>query len=107
MLSYATAQVPETDKRYVRVGTLQTKINAYGSERAYNEIYYEGLQWPADYLYTDNSVIERQHFGCQDFTDAQHQHWDYYCVQFSQAMARVSTYPVVHKQISKFDLPAV
>ncbi|HTY37223.1 MAG TPA: fibronectin, partial [Bacteroidota bacterium] len=107
LCSLASAQVAETDKRYVRVGTLQTKFNAYGSERAYNEVYYEGLQWPADYLYTDNQVIERQQFGCQDFTDAQGKHWDSYCVQFSQAQARVTTYPVVHKQISKFDLPFV
>ena len=107
MLSFAAAQVPETQKRYVRVGTLQSKFTAYGSERAYNDVFYEGLMYPADYQYTDNAVIERQHIGCADFTDSKGQHWDNYCVLFSQGMAKISVFPMVHKQVSKFDLPFV
>ena len=48
--SSLTAQVPETQKRYVRVGTLQSRFTAYGSERAWNDVYYEGMMWPADYI---------------------------------------------------------
>ena len=38
------AQVGESEKSYIRVGELQTHISAYGSERAWNEVYYEGLK---------------------------------------------------------------
>ena len=54
-----SAQVDETLKRYVKVGSLQSHFSAYGSERAWNNTYYEGLIWPANYLYQDNSVIKR------------------------------------------------
>lgn len=101
------AQVAETQKRYVRVGTLQSRFTAYGSERAWNDIYYEGLTWPADYNYTDNSVIERQWIGCQTFTDSKSQIWENYCVAFTQAFAGTSVFPMVHKQSAKVDLPLV
>jgi hypothetical protein len=101
------AQVPETQKRYVRVGTLQSRFTAYGSERAWNDIYYEGLTWPSDYNYTDNSVIERQWIGCQNFTDPRSQTWENYCVAFTQAFAGISVFPMVHKQTAKVDLPLV
>lgn len=101
------AQVPETQKRYVRVGTLQSRFSAYGSERAWNDVYYEGLQWPADYNYSDNSVIERQWIGCQTFNDAEGHAWENYCVAFTQAYAGSSLFPMVHKQTAKVDLPLV
>jgi hypothetical protein len=101
----SSAQVPETQKRYVRVGTLQSRFTAYGSERAWNDVYYEGLTWPSDYNYTDNSVIERQWIGCQDFTDSKSQTWENYCVAFTQAFAGTSVFPMVHKQTVKVDLP--
>ncbi len=103
----SSAQVPETQKRYVRIGTLQSRFTAYGSERAWNDVYYEGLNWPADYSYTDNAVIERQWIGCQDFTDSKSQVWENYCVAFIQAAAGSSVFPMVHKQTAKFDLPMV
>jgi hypothetical protein len=107
MLTLASAQVPETQKRYVRVGTLQSRFTAYGSERAWNDVYYEGMVYPADYQYTDNSVIERQWIGSQDFTDSKGQHWESYCVPFVQAYAGSALFPMVHKQSSKIDLPTV
>jgi hypothetical protein len=102
-----SAQVPETQKRYVRIGSLQSRFTAFGAERAWNDIYYEGLSWPADYSYTDNAVIERQWIGCQDFTDARSQTWENYCVAFTQAMAGTAVFPMLHKQTAKFDLPGV
>ena len=105
--SSLTAQVPETQKRYVRVGTLQSRFTAYGAERAWNDVYYEGLTWPSDYNYQDNSVIERQWIGCQDFTDSKSQHWENYCVAFIQAFAGISLFPMQHKQTAKIDLPTV
>jgi hypothetical protein len=105
--SLLTAQVPETQKRYVRVGTLQSRFTAYGSERAWNDVYYEGLMWPADYNLSDNAVIERTWIGCADFTDSKAQHWENYCVGFVQANAGLSIFPMMHKQTAKIDLPTV
>ncbi len=101
----SSAQVPESQKRYVRIGTLQSRFTAYGSERAWNDVYYEGLMWPADYNYTDNSVIERQWIGCQDFIDGKAQTWENYCVPYTAAMAGIAVFPMVNKQTAKIDLP--
>ncbi len=101
----SSAQVPETQKRYVRIGTLQSRFSAYGAERAWNDVYYEGLQWPADYNYSDNAVIERQWIGCQNFTDVRAQTWENFCVAFTQAYAGTSVFPMMHKQTAKIDLP--
>jgi hypothetical protein len=103
----SSGQVAETQKRYVRVGSLQSRFTAYGSERAWNDVYYEGLTWPSDYNYTDNQVIERQWIGCQDFVDSKSQTWEAYCVSFTQAFAGLSVFPMVHKQTAKFDLPTL
>ena len=46
-------------RKYIRVGRLQHYVDAYGSERAYNGSYYEGMIWPADYDRQDNFVIRR------------------------------------------------
>ncbi len=103
----AASQVSESLKKYVRIGTLQTRFTAYGAERAWNDIYYEGLIWPADYANQDNAVIERQWIGCQDLTDAKGQVWSNYGVSFTQAYAGASLFPVEHRQTAKFDLPVV
>ncbi len=102
-----SAQVPETQKRYIAVGSLQSRFTAYGSERAWNDVYYEGLTWPSDYANQDNSVIERQWIGCQNFTDSKSQQWENYCISFTQAYAGSSLFPMEHKQTAKFDLPTV
>ena len=51
LLSVAFSQVAETETRYVKISSLQSHFSAYGSERAWNNSYYEGLRWPADYPY--------------------------------------------------------
>jgi len=101
------SQVPETQKRYVRVGSLQSRFTAYGAERAWNDVYYEGLIWPADYQYQDNAVIERQWIGCQDFTDSKGQRWENYGIYFAQVYAGSALFPMANKQTAKFDLPTV
>lgn len=106
-ITSSPAQVAEGLKRYVRVGSLQSRFTAYGSERAWNDVYYEGLTWPSDYSYQDNAVIERQWIACQDFTDAKGQHWTDYGVYFAMAYAGVSLFPMENKQTAKFDLPTV
>src|SRR4030042_6225552 len=103
----SSAQVSETLKRFVQIGTLQSRFTAYGSERAWNDVYYEGLTWPSDYNYTDNAVIERQWIGCQDFTDSKSQTWEDYCVALPQAFDGTSVFPMMHKQTAKVDIPQV
>ena len=106
-LGTLSAQVPESQKRYVRVGSLQSRFTAYGSERAWNDVYYEGLMWPADYSYSDNAVIERQWIGCQDFNDSKGQHWTEFGVYFAMAYAGNSLFPMENKETAKIDLPTV
>ncbi len=102
-----SAQVSETQTRYIRVGTLQSKFTAIGSERAWNNVYYEGLTWPSDYLYQDNAVIERTFIGCKDFTDADGLQWDFYNHNISTAYAGEVLFPMVLKETAKFPNPVV
>ncbi len=96
-------QVQGTEKRYVRIGPLQSHFSAYGSERAWNNTYYEGLKWPADYPYQDNSVIKRFWVGLDDFTDEQDEHWEKYGLYFAADYVGQSLFPVELKQTAKFE----
>jgi len=110
LLTFCTivfSQVSESEKRYVKVGELQSHFTAYGSERAYNNIYYEGLQWPASYMRTDNSVIKRYWIALQNFTDAKGDYWDVWGSYVSMDYARNSLFPVKMKQTAKFEIPAI
>lgn len=107
MTNLCHAQVSPTETRYIRVGTLQSKYTAIGAERAWNNIYYEGMIWPADYPYQDNAVIERTYIGCTNFTDSSGHHWDYYNILFAQAYAGVTVFPMVMKETAKFKSPDV
>jgi hypothetical protein len=102
-----SAQISETQTRYIRVGSLQSKFTAIGAERAWNNVYYEGLTWPSDYLFQDNAVIERTFIGCQNFTDSKGQHWDNYCNYLSTAFAGVTIFPMELKETAKFANPTV
>ncbi|MBC8403570.1 MAG: fibronectin type III domain-containing protein [Candidatus Marinimicrobia bacterium] len=93
------------DERYIRIGELQNHFTAYGSERAWNNDYYQGLQWPADYLFQDNSVIKRAWLAVDDFTDADGYHWDKYGIYFNRADVGLSLFPIELKQIAKFEPP--
>ncbi|GBD94014.1 hypothetical protein BMS3Abin05_01610 [bacterium BMS3Abin05] len=101
------SQVEATEKRYVRVGSLQSLFSAYGSERAWNNSYYEGLVWPADYPYEDNAVIKRSWIACQDFTDADSVHWEDYGVYFATGYVGMSLFPMELKETAKFEPPTV
>jgi hypothetical protein len=103
----AFSQVVSTDKRYVRIGELQNHYTAYGSDRAWNNTYYEGLQWPAGYFYQDNSVIRRQWIGCADFTSAKNEHYDHFAITFSEGNVNTALFPVELKQTGRFALPTV
>jgi len=102
-----SAEVAETAKRYIRIGKLQSHFSAYGSERAWNESYYEGMIWPADYLEQDNAVIKRSWIAAKDFTDKNNQFWDFYAVYFAKDYAKQSLFPIELKQTAKFSTPIV
>ncbi len=101
------AQVQSTEKRYVRIGELQNHYTAYGSDRAYNNSWYEGLQWPAGYFNQDNSVIRRQWIGCENFTSERDQTFEKYVIYFFADNVNTALYPVTLKQIAKFPMPTV
>lgn len=106
-LSLAQDKVQGSDTRYLRIGELQTHFTAYGSERAWNNSYYEGLRWPALYSYTDNSVIERVWIATDDFTDPGNYNWEKYAVYFALSYEGESLFPVELKQTAKFQPPTV
>jgi len=101
------AQVDESEKSYIRVGELQSHISAYGSERAHNGSYYEGLRWPADYRYTDNSVIKRSWIAVKDFKDANNVDWEFWAAYILKDDVANSIFPMELSQSAKFGLPAV
>lgn len=100
-------QVNETTKKYVRVGSLQSHFSAYGSERAWNNSYYEGLRWPADYNYQDNSVIKRTWIACENFKDEDNFEWGNFGLYFSMDYVGSGLFPMEMKQIAKFPSPTV
>ena len=101
------AKVDETLKRYIKIGSLQSHFSAYGSERAWNNTYYEGLIWPADYLYQDNSVIKRSWIACKDFNDSDGYDWGHYGLYFVLSDSGNSLFPMELYQIAKFMPPSV
>ena len=103
----AGAQVAGTERRYVRTGSLQNFFSAYGSERAWNNVYYEGLIWPADYFKQDNAVIKRAWIAAKDFIDPKGESWEVYGTAITLGYVDLSLFPMELKQTAKFALPAV
>ncbi len=101
------AQLAGTETRYIRIGSLQSKFTSIGSERAWNNVYYEGLTWPSDYLLQDNAVIERTWIGCQSFTDASGNQWGNYCVPVNSGYALTNVFPTELKETAKFANPTI
>ena len=101
------SQVGENDKRYVRIGSLQSHFSAYGSERAWNNTWYEGLRWPADYPYTDNAVIKRAWIAVEDYTDFEGQHWEHWGTYITKGYVTNSLFPIQLTQTAKFEHPTV
>lgn len=107
VVQMAMAQVQGTDKRYIRIGALQSLFSAYGSERAWNNVYYEGLIWPADYFRQDNAVIQRSWTGCSNFVDKDGGSWEKYVVYYALDYVGNSLFPVKMEQSAKFEPPTV
>jgi len=107
MIGFAFGQVAETETRYVKVSSLQSHFSAYGSERAWNNSYYEGLRWPADYPYQDNSVIKRTWIAAENFEDATGYDWGHYGIYFALDYVGLSLFPMELTQSAKFNIPTV
>lgn len=101
------AQVSASEKRYFRIGSLQSHFSAYGSERAWTGTYYEGLKWPAQYPYQDNSVIKRAWVASKDFTNDLGDDYSTYSVYFLQADEGLSLFPMELKETARFLSPTV
>jgi len=101
------SQIQATDKRYIRIGSLQTHFSAYGSERAWNNSYYEGLRWPAEYARQDNAVIKRFWLGVKNFKDADNHIWGHYAIYVSSGFVGASLFPVELKETAKYPAPYV
>lgn len=100
-------QVDENAKKYIRIGSLQSHVSAYGSERAWTGSYYEGLIWPADYTRQDNSVIKRSFLAVRDFVDESGYHWDYWGTNITLSRVANTIFPMKLYQVSKFELPKI
>ena len=102
------AQVPGSLEKRVRIGTLQSHFTAYGFEWGWVEgTGFVGVQWPADYLFQDNAVIERAWVAAENFVDADEDNWDSYGVYFDESNVGTTVFPVVHEQIARFEMPVV
>ena len=101
------AQIDAAAKRYVRIGSLQSHFSAYGAERAWNNSYYEGLIWPADYPYQDNAVIKRAWAAVKNFNDPRGVYWPYYSIYYTLGAAETGLFPMELTQTAKFAPPNV
>jgi hypothetical protein len=107
LLGNGYSQVSSGTKRYIRIGSLQSHFTAYGSERAWNNSFYEGLRWPAQYQQQDNSIIKRFWMGTDGFTDTDGRAWSKYCIYFAQDYTDNSLFPIKMQQTAKFKPPDV
>ncbi len=102
-----SAQISGSEKRYLRVGSLQSHFSAYGSERAWTGIYYEGLRWPAEYPYQDNSVIKRAWVACNNFKDEEGVDFSSYAVYFFLGDEGISLFPMELSLSARFAPPTI
>ncbi len=105
--SQLLCQVDAAAKRYIRLGSLQSHFTAYGSERAWNNTYYEGLIWPAQYPEQDNAVIKRYWIACEDFDDPSGRNWEHYGVYVTANTEGIGVFPMELKQSTRFMPPSV
>jgi len=100
-------QIQSTERRDIRIGSLQSQVSAWGSERGWNNTYYEGMRWPALYPYQDNAVIQSASAACRDFTAEDGKTWAYFGVPYSAPYCGVLVFPVKLYQTAKFESPTV
>ncbi len=108
VMAFGQSYVDPGLQKYINVGSLQSPFSAGGCERAYNNVYYEGLRWPAWYAYTDNHVIDRQWMVCKNFTDSESNYYKFLGVKFSpSALNPEYGFPMALTQSAQFQTPIV
>jgi hypothetical protein len=108
LVETAAGQLLGTERRYVRVGPLQSFFASFGRERAFNNTYYEGLIWPADYSYQDNAVINCIWLGCTDFVNRNGKTYAKYAFPLAiDENVGLAIFPLEIRQIAKFETPSI
>lgn len=106
--SNLSAQLPAwTDRTWIRIGSYQHFYEAWGWSYSWNGRFYEGMQWPALYTYSDNFVNKRPYIGVKNWTDVNGDTWDTYVWGSSSAKNPLVATPVVLKQTANFEIPKV
>jgi len=102
--SIAFTAIPNSNRTWIRVGSLQSCFDAWGAERGWdaNRSIYEGLIWPAWYNRTDNFVIDRQVMACKDFTDASGSVQSYKSAKFYTSAGNDQLVPQVLTQTARY-----
>jgi hypothetical protein len=106
-LSVLKAQLSGYEQRRISISSLQSHFSAYGSERAWNNVYYEGLRWPADIPEQDNSVIKRAWLAARNFTDESGNYHDFSSIYFHLNNVGNNQFPVELTQSAKYPKPSV
>lgn len=102
-----SGQIPKSTRRWIRIGSLQHFVSAYGAERAWNNVYYEGMVWPAEYKFTDTFVIKRAWVGVTDFTGEDGVPWAYKTTYFYGDEDYIRNTAISIRQVARFSAPAV
>ena len=103
----ATGQIPKSDRRWIRVGSLWHYVSAYGAERAWNNSFYEGMVWPANYSLQDCFVIKRYWVAVTNFTDHNGELWPHARAAFVSSEDNRDNTAMLLKQTARFASPIV
>lgn len=101
------AQIPWTDRRYIRIGDYEHFYAAWGSEYSYTGEYYEGMRWPSWYSLTDNFVTKRPMWAVKDFTDVKGNEFATAGWGLSRSKNLQVAAPMELRQIAKFEPPTI
>lgn len=104
MATIAFTAIPNSNRTWVKVGSLQSCFDAWGAERGWdaNRSIYEGLIWPAWFSRADNFVIDRQVMACKDFTTASGSVLPYKSAKFMTSAGNDQIVPQVLTQSAKY-----
>lgn len=100
----AFSAIPLSNRTWIKVGSLQSNIDAWGAQRGWNAngSYYEGLLWPAWYARSDNFVITRQFMAARNFTNTSGGVDAYKSVKFSTGASSNQLVPQVLTQSARY-----
>lgn len=101
------AQIPWTERCWSRIGDYQHFYEAWGWSYSWNGNYYEGMQWPALYEYSDNYINKRPYIGLKNWTAADGNLWDTYVWGISAASNPLIATPILLKETYRFEKPHV